>query len=110
MRITLAQLNPLVGDIQGNTQRLLTEWERCNKEGSDLLITPELYLCGYPPRDLLERNNFVDHMEVAIQHLRHESLRFSQCGLIVGAAVRQHKIPGKGLINAATLIRLIIRK
>lgn len=104
MRITLAQLNPLVGDIQGNTQRLLTEWERCNKEGSDLLITPELYLCGYPPRDLLERNNFVDHMEVAIQHLRHESLRFSQCGLIVGAAVRQHKIPGKGLINAAVLI------
>jgi len=104
VKITLAQLNPLVGDIQGNTRRLVQEWERCDKEGSDLLITPELYLCGYPPRDLLERTNFIDQMEVAIQHLRHESRRFSQCGLIVGAAVREHKIPGKGLINAAVLI------
>lgn len=104
MRITLAQLNPLVGDIQGNTQRLLTEWERCNKEGSDLLITPELYLCGYPPQDLLERNSFIDQMEVAVQYLRHESRRFSRCGLLVGTAVRDHKIPGKGLINAAILI------
>lgn len=104
MRIALAQLNPLVGDVQGNTQRLVQEWERCDQEGSDLLITPEMYLCGYPPQDLLERSSFIDQIEVAVQHLRHESRRFSQCGLIVGAAVRDHQTPGKGLINAALLI------
>lgn len=104
MKITLAQLNPLVGDVAGNTQRLVDEWVRCHEEGSDLLITPELYLCGYPPQDLLERPRFIEQVQVALQHLRDQSQRLTGCGLIVGAPVPGNQAQGKGLINAALLI------
>lgn len=104
MKITMAQLNPVVGDIQGNTERILAAWEKYDQNGSDLLITSELYLCGYPPQDLLERSSIVDQIEVAVQKLRQESQRFSCCGLIIGAPVEGYQPQGKDLINAALLI------
>ena len=52
MRVRLAQLNPTVGDIQGNTSRILKEIESAREQGIELLILPELAICGYPPMDL----------------------------------------------------------
>lgn len=49
MKITLAQFNPTVGDIGGNIKALTAAFYEAHKEGSDLLVLPELYLCGYPP-------------------------------------------------------------
>jgi len=58
MRVRLAQLNPTVGDIQGNTSRIFKEIERAREQGIQLLIFPELAVCGYPPMDLLNLPEF----------------------------------------------------
>ena len=53
MRLALAQLNPVVGDLRGNAERILAAARSASAEGATLLLTPELSLWGYPPRDLL---------------------------------------------------------
>ena len=55
MRLALAQLNPLVGDLRGNAERILAAARQAEAVGASLLLTPELSLWGYPPRDLLLR-------------------------------------------------------
>jgi NAD+ synthase (glutamine-hydrolysing) len=55
MRLALAQINPLVGDLRGNAAQLLEQSQRAAAAGADLVISPELSLWGYPPRDLLLR-------------------------------------------------------
>ena len=58
MRVRIAQMNPTVGDIQGNKSRIFKELERARKQGVELLIFPELAVCGYPPMDLLNLPEF----------------------------------------------------
>mgnify|MGYP003499032828 FL=1 len=53
LRIAIAQINCIVGDFSGNAERILTASQRAAALGADLLLTPELALCGYPPEDLL---------------------------------------------------------
>ncbi|TRU21354.1 MAG: NAD+ synthase [Microcystis aeruginosa Ma_SC_T_19800800_S464] len=69
MRIAIAQLNPIVGDIEGNAQRILEAAQTAFNQGSELLLTPELSLCGYPPRDLLLNMGFVEKMSQQLQLL-----------------------------------------
>lgn len=66
MKIAIAQINPTVGDLVGNAQRILSAAEGAAEAGADLLLTPELSLCGYPPRDLLMRPSFIDQMKQQI--------------------------------------------
>lgn len=63
MKIAIAQLNPTIGDILGNAEQILAAAQTASKLGADLLLTPELSLCGYPPRDLLMRPSFVQQMK-----------------------------------------------
>ena len=58
MRIALAQFNPVVGDIAGNTQKILALAHQAIAQGADILVTPELALTGYSPEDLLLRDGF----------------------------------------------------
>jgi len=69
MRIAIAQLNPIVGDIEGNAQRILEAAQTAFNQGAELLLTPELSLCGYPPRDLLLNLGFVEKMSRQLQLL-----------------------------------------
>ncbi|WOB68888.1 NAD+ synthase [Microcystis aeruginosa] len=69
MRIAIAQLNPIVGDIEGNAQRILEAAQTAFNQGAELLLTPELSLCGYPPRDLLLNLGFVEKMSRHLQLL-----------------------------------------
>ena len=62
MKIAIAQLNPTIGDLDGNAQRILQAAQRAAREDVRLLLTPELSLCGYPPRDLLLDRSFVEAM------------------------------------------------
>ena len=64
MRVGLLQLNPTIGDIDGNTHRLIDCANGCN---ADLLITPELVISGYPPRDILLCSGFVEACEAAVE-------------------------------------------
>ena len=59
MRIALAQLNPTVGDLENNAGRVLAAADRARCENADLVVTPELVISGYPPKDLLRRQGFV---------------------------------------------------
>ncbi|MEL7356498.1 MAG: NAD+ synthase [Cyanobacteria bacterium J06560_6] len=63
MKIAIAQINPTVGDLAGNAQRILDAAQQASDLGADLLLTPELSLCGYPPRDLLMRPSFIQKMK-----------------------------------------------
>jgi NAD+ synthase (glutamine-hydrolysing) len=62
MKIALAQLNPTIGDLKGNADRILKTAQEVAAQGVKLLLTPELSLCGYPPRDLLLDANFIAEM------------------------------------------------
>ncbi|MCM1984747.1 NAD+ synthase [Lyngbya confervoides] len=73
MKIAIAQINPKIGDIAGNQALILAAAREAQAQGARLLLTPELSLCGYPPRDLLLQRAFVDRLEAGItaisQHL-----------------------------------------
>ena len=69
IRLALAQVNPTVGDVEGNAA-LAAEWiERAREAGADLVILPELMICGYPPEDLLLKRHFLDACEEALDGL-----------------------------------------
>jgi len=104
MKITLAQLNPTVGDISGNLSQLeaLLKNEANN---SDLVIFPELFLCGYPPRDLLERSGFLRELKTAEEKIVAISKQYPKTGILFGIPVATKKQQGKGFYNSALLIQ-----
>ena len=59
MRLGLAQLNPTVGDLAGNRRKILDAYAALVAQGAELVVFPELIVCGYPPRDLLFKRRFV---------------------------------------------------
>jgi NAD+ synthase (glutamine-hydrolysing) len=69
MKIAIAQLNPLVGDISGNAQGILEAAQKAAANGARLLLTPELSLCGYPPRDLLLSPAFIENLTKTVHAL-----------------------------------------
>ena len=69
LNICLAQLNPIVGDLPGNAEKLLTAAKVAAENGADLVVTSELFLCGYPPEDLVRRPSFLEQIEVAVSAL-----------------------------------------
>ena len=69
MKIALAQINCLIGDIEGNTKNLIAYIERAKREEAQLVVFPELALCGYPPHDLLAYDEFISKCEQAIEVL-----------------------------------------
>ena len=81
MKIAIAQLNATVGDLNGNVARIADFAERARREGADLVVTPELALCGYPPEDLLLREDFLEACERAMQDL---ARRVRDVTLVVG--------------------------
>jgi len=103
MKLTVAQLNPVVGNIDGNLRRLLGLLSAIPEDVS-LLVLPELYLTGYPPRDLLFRQGFMDSVERAVDILVEASRRHPQFGIILGAPRRHGTGRGIGLHNAALLV------
>ncbi len=103
MKVTIAQLNPIVGDIEGNLQRVIEILAEFNGK-TDLLIFPELYIVGYPPQDLLDRPWFIKKVEQAITRLAEESSRYPETGILLGAPLPAGRVSGKGLVNAAVLI------
>ena len=69
MRLALGQINPTVGDFDGNSQLILDQARQAVERGADLVLFPELALCGYPPRDLIEIPVFLDRNRSALDEL-----------------------------------------
>ncbi|MGL5835816.1 MAG: NAD+ synthase, partial [Waterburya sp.] len=72
MKIAIAQLNPTIGDITNNAQQIVTAVENAAQQNVRLLLTPELSLCGYPPRDLLLYPGFVDLMSQELRAIANQ--------------------------------------
>lgn len=103
MIISMAQLNPVVGDLVGNMEKVKHTVAQCYLSGSDLVVFPELFLVGYPPKDLLEKPWFVDKCREAIEDLQKVSAKYPQTAFIVGAPLLTEELWGKGLYNGAVL-------
>ncbi|TVP78612.1 MAG: NAD+ synthase [Puniceicoccaceae bacterium] len=69
MKIGIAQINTTVGDLAGNTKRILSAYQALVSEGAELVVFPELAVCGYPPRDLLFKSRFVSDTESALEDI-----------------------------------------
>jgi NAD+ synthetase len=105
MKITIAQINPIIGDIPGNIQKIIEAANKAVADKSDLLLTPELSLCGYPPRDLLLKPDFLKAMNIALQQLA-EDLP-ADLAVLVGTAEENknaHIAGGKALYNSIALL------
>ena len=85
MRIALAQLNPVVGDLTGNAQRILRAAMKAETQQAELVLTPELSLWGYPPRDLLLHPGRLEQQTLALQWLVNQLS--SSITLLVGVAL-----------------------
>jgi NAD+ synthase (glutamine-hydrolysing) len=90
MRVAIAQQNPIVGDLAGNTDRLLAVYTEAQRRGADLVVAPELVLTGYPPRDLLDRPSFVREAVAAIARV---ARTIQGPPLIVGSVVSDASNP-----------------
>jgi NAD+ synthetase len=97
MKIAIAQLNCTLGDISGNVARILVAAGRAREAGADLLLTPELSICGYPPEDLLLREDFVVACETAVEEL-------ASCLDGISAVVGHPWRRGGCLYNAASVL------
>ena len=98
LRIALAQLDLLVGDVRGNTARLTAAAQRANAEqGADLVLFPELALSGYPPEDLLFHRGFRRQIETALEQVRAAAIH---AALMVGFP----EYTSAGIYNSAALI------
>ncbi|UCB58586.1 MAG: NAD+ synthase [Thermoplasmatales archaeon] len=104
MIITIAQLNPIIGDIKGNLNKIVDTLTRCQNDSPDLVIFPELFIVGYPPRDLLDRKWFIQNTQHAIQELIRISADYPNTGILVGVPQLTKKKAGRGLYNSALLI------
>lgn len=101
MKIAAAQINPTVGDIAGNVDKILTSIGRAKELGAQLVVFPELSLTGYPPRDLLERASFV---EANINALGELAAKVRDIAALVGFVEKNLSAEGKPLYNAAALL------
>jgi NAD+ synthase (glutamine-hydrolysing) len=102
LKIALAQLNPTIGDIVGNGERILAVAERAVADRVDLLLTPELSLCGYPPRDLLLNASLRQAMADKLQDVAGRLP--AQLSVLVGLATIAEP-PGKPLHNSMALLQ-----
>jgi NAD+ synthase (glutamine-hydrolysing) len=102
MRVACGQINPTIGDFEGNCAKILDFAGQARRAGCALAVFPELCLCGYPPLDLLEYDRFVEQNLLALQRLQEEAPK--GIGVIVGYVARNRTRPGKGLLNVASLI------
>ena len=102
MKIALGQINPTVGDFQGNSAKMIDFARRAQAEGAGLILFPELSVCGYPPRDLVERSSFVAHNREAIERIALETRGIAViCGLVTPAQA----VTGKSVMNSAALLK-----
>ena len=104
LKITIAQINPILGDLNFNSKIILENANAASDGGSDVLITPELSLTGYPPEDLLLRTSFLEQVDKKLNELIGRVRNSSpELTVIVGHPLADKN--NKYLFNAATVFR-----
>ncbi len=101
MKLALAQINPTVGDISGNSEKIKQTIRQAAGQGAELVIFSELSLVGYPPKDLLMKPRFIDDNLAAMEEIAQGC---GDCAALVGFVARHEGPSGKSLHNAAALL------
>src|SRR5687768_13894590 len=102
MKIALAQINPTVGDIAGNSRKILQFIDQAKSREAQVVVFPELSVIGYPPKDLLLKPQFVADNLRAVQHI---AASVSGIDAVVGYAERNESPIGRPLYNAVAVPR-----
>ena len=101
MKIAVCQINTIIGDIEGNKNKILEYYEKSIQAGADLAVFPELSLCGYPPLDLVEKNEFREAITAASEEIARKS---KDVGILFGTITEDYEDNiGTGIYNSAML-------
>src|SRR6267378_3429205 len=101
VKVALGQINPTVGDFSGNARKIIDYSRRAQSHGAGLILFPELAVCGYPPRDLVERSSFVARNRETVDRIAAETRGIAViCGLVTPA----DSSAGKSVMNSAALL------
>lgn len=101
MKIALAQQNYHIGNFELNVRKIIDGIKMAKEKGAELVVFSELCVCGYPPRDFLEFNDFINQCEYAIDKIKEHT---NNIGVLVGAPARNLNAKGKDLLNAVYLL------
>jgi len=102
LKIGLLQLNSTVGDFPANVEKLFAGYQKAVAGGAEFVLAPELFLCGYPPRDLLQRQDFIDANLAAVTET---AKKIGTVPLCMGFVDKNPTRPGRALTNAAAVLR-----
>ncbi|MCB0741239.1 MAG: NAD+ synthase [Chitinophagaceae bacterium] len=98
MKIALAQQNYHIGNFEANTQKIIEGIAKAKEQGAELVVFTELCVCGYPPRDFLDFDDFINKCEQAIETIK---VHADTIGVLIGAPDKNPVREGKDLFNAA---------
>ena len=101
MRILVSQLNPIIGDLEGNARKISAALEEARREGVDIVQFPEMTLCGYPPEDLLMHDAFIEAVENTLTELLPQTKGLFA---VIGLVRRNREKGEKFLCNSAAVI------
>jgi NAD+ synthase/NAD+ synthase (glutamine-hydrolysing) len=102
VKIALGQINPTVGDFSGNSGKIIQFAKQARAAGAGLILFPELAVCGYPPRDLVERQWFIERNRATVEHIAAET---NGIAVICGMVTPAHAESGKSVMNSAAFLR-----
>jgi NAD+ synthase (glutamine-hydrolysing) len=102
VKIALGQINTTVGDFSGNAAKIIDYSRRAREIGAGLIVFSELAICGYPPRDLVEKPAFVQRNREIAERIAREA---SGIAVICGLVTQAHAESGKSVMNSAALLR-----
>lgn len=101
MKIAIAQQNYHIGNFEANTNKIIEGINWAKQQGADLVVFAELSVCGYPPRDFLEFEDFINKCYGAVDKIREHA---DTIGVLIGAPTRNQTLGGKDLFNSAYLL------
>jgi NAD+ synthase/NAD+ synthase (glutamine-hydrolysing) len=102
VKIALGQINPTIGDFTGNSKKIIESSRQALAQGAEMILFPELAVCGYPPRDLLEKPAFVERNTQVVKEIAQAVPQITiVCGFVSPAKVET----GKSVMNSAAVLR-----
>lgn len=102
MKLALGQINPTIGDFAGNQHKILSFVAKAMEMGAELVVFPEMCICGYPPMDLLDHDSFVEANLRALRRVQQSTP--AGIGIVIGYVDKNRSSTGKSLVNTVSLI------
>ncbi len=101
MKIVLAQKNYHIGNFESNTKKIISAVKLAKQQNADLVVFSELCVCGYPPRDFVEFNDFINKCYESIDLVKQYA---DTIGVLIGSPARNKQSEGKDLFNSVFLL------